>query len=257
MISRGIDVSFGSSLSLASVVIALLYANGINIYLALIAALLLCTAVGFVNGLLIEFFNLNALIATLGTMSMYMALALVIAKGDATIGILAEGLLALSFGSFFKVPMLLWVFIFLILIYYFVLNYTLAGRIVFLIGANPLAAYSVGVRVKKTRIILYAFFGLMVGIAAIFTTGLIGTGSAFHGVNLLLPVLSAILLGGIGLEGGSGTIWGTILGVLIISIIFNGLAVLGVSADISKVIQGLLLVILVSIYEVRSKKMSE
>lgn len=253
MISRGIDVSFGSNLSLATVIIAILYNSGVNIYLAMLAALVLSVSIGLVNGVLIEFFNLNALIATLGTMSIYMALALVITKGN-PVGILSDQLLKIAFGSFLKLPIPVWIFIILILIYYFILNYTVAGRTVYIIGANPLASYSCGIRVRKVRIILYAFFGLMVGFAAIFVAGFIGTGDAFHGANWLLPALSAVLLGGIGLGGGSGTIWGSILGVMIISVIFNGFAVMGVSSDISKVLQGVLLIIIVSIYEVRSRK---
>jgi len=256
MISKGIDVSFGSNLSLTTVMIALLYNSGMNIYIVMLLALLLTTSISFINGVLIEFFNLNALIATLGTMSMYLALALVISRGD-TIGILSDELLSLAFGSFLGLPIMVWIFVAFIAIYYFVLNYTVAGRSVFVIGANPQAAYSIGIRVKKIRIILYAFFGLMIGFSAIFTTGLIGTGNSFHGVNLLLPTLSAILLGGIGLEGGFGNIWGTILGVLIISIIFNGLAIMGVSSAISKLLQGILLIIIVSIYEVRSERTKE
>jgi len=256
MISRGIDVSFGSNLSLATVIIALLYNSGLNIFLSMLIAVLLSTAIGLVNGLIIEFFNLNALIATLGAMSIYMALALVISNGT-PVGITSDVLFKLSFGSFLKIPIPVWVFAFIILIYYFILSFTVAGRTVFVIGANPIAAFSCGIRVKKVRIILYGLFGLVIGIAAIFLTGLIGTGSALHGVDFLLPSLSAVLLGGIGLSGGSGTIWGSILGITIISTIFNGLTVFGIPSEISKVLQGLLLIIIVSIYEVRSKKIRE
>lgn len=252
MISRGMDVSFGSNLSICTVVIALLYNSGINIYIAMLLAVFLSTFISFLNGVLIEYFNLNALIATLGFMSIYLALALVISNAN-PIGITSDTLYKLAYGSFLKLPIVVWLFILVVLVYYFILNYTVAGRTVYIIGANPLAAYSVGIKVKKVRIILYSFFGLTIGLAAIITTGSIGTGYAYHGYNLLLPVLSAILLGGIGLEGGSGTISGTVLGILLIYIIFNGLSVIGISSDKIQILQGILLVIIVAAYEIRSR----
>jgi len=256
MISRGMDVSFGSNLSLTTVIIALLYNAGINIYLIIIIALLSSAAISFLNGVLIEYFNLNALITTLGSMSIYLALALVFSNGN-PVGAMSDKLYKLSYGSIFKVPTAVWFFILISIIYYVILNYTVAGRTVYVIGANPQASYSVGVKVKKVRIMLYLFFGLVVGIAAVITTGSIGTGYAYHGYNLLLPVLSAILLSGIGLEGGSGTIWGTILGVLLVTVIFNGLSVMGVSSDKIQILQGVLLIIIVATYEIRSKKIKE
>ena len=94
----------------------------------------------------------------------------------------------------------------------------------------------------------------MIGIASVFSTGFSGSGNAYNGAGLILPTLSAILLGGIGLEGGSGNIWGTVLGVFIINIIFNGLTVLGVESNVIQVLQGALLIIIVSIYTINSRR---
>ena len=254
MISRGIDISFGANLGLSSVVIATLYANGVNIYIALLLGILLSTFLGFLNGTIIESFKLNPLIATLGTMSVFMAISLIITHGNKPISIIADATLKLAFGSFLRIPIALWFFIILILIYYFIINFTVAGRVVYLIGANPLGAYSTGIKIKKIRIVLYSFFGMMVGIASLIAMSSSGTGNAVLGLGLLLPTLSGILLGGIGLEGGSGTIWGTFLGVSIVHILFNGLTIIGIESNIIEVIKGALLIIIVSIYSINSRR---
>lgn len=255
MISGGLDISFGSNLSLATVVLAILFNSGVNIYLSMLIIVLLSTSIAFVNGLLIEFFNLNPLIATLGAMSIYQAVAFIFSK-NVPIGIVSDKLFNLAFGFFLKLPIILWFLILMVLIYYFVLKYTIFGRYVYIIGANPHAAYSIGIKVKKIRVVLYASLGMIVGFAGIFTTAIIGTGSPWHGVSLLFPPLSAVLLGGISLMGGSGNIWGSLLGIMIISIFLNGMSVLGISYDKFQIIQGILLIVIVAIYQARSKKIS-
>ena len=254
MISRGIDISFGSNIGLTSAVVAILYTSGMNIFLALLVGVIVSTVCSFINGILIESFKLNALIATLGTMSVYLSLSLVLTKGNKPISVLADPLLNFAFGYSWKLPNPVWIFIVLILIYHIVLRYTVTGRVIYLIGANPLASYSCGIKVKKVRIVLYTFFGLMVGIASIFAIGFSGTGNAYLGAGLTLPTLSAILLGGIGLEGGSGNIWGTVLGILIVNIIFNGLSLMGIPANIIDILQGFILITIVSIYTFNSKR---
>lgn len=253
MISRGIDISFGSNLSIATVIIAIFYIRGMNIFIAMFIAILLCTLIATVNGILIELFNLNALILTLGAMAIYKSLALVISKAEPIL-IPSDVLFNLGYNSIFKLPIPVWGLIFFIILYYFILKYTAAGRTVYLIGAEPQAAFSCGIRVKKVRIILYAFFGMMVGFAAVFVTGFYNTGDSYHGDNLLLPVLIGILLGGIGLEGGSGNILGTVLGVVITSTIFNGLTILALPSNQITIIQGFLLLVIVAIYQVRSRR---
>ena len=211
MIARGIDFSFGSSLSLATVVFALLFNGGVNLYLALILIVLMTAVIGFLNGLLVESFNLVPLIATLGTLSIYQALALVLSDAK-PIGILSDELYYMSFRYFLKIPIPLWIFMVVVIIYYIVLSYTKTGRTVYLIGANPKTADLAGIKVKKVMILLYTFMGVMVGLASIFTLGYLGTGNPYHGTSILLPTLSAVILGGISLAGGAGTVWGTLIG---------------------------------------------
>lgn len=258
MIARGLDISFGSSISMVSVVIALLYTiGGMNLWLTLIIGVLIATVLGFINGILIESFNLIPIILTLGMMAILQALALVLANTFAdtySILMLTDQLYYFATRTFFKIPYPLLVLIVLAIVYWFILSKTKVGRTIYLIGANPDVAKLSGIKVKKVKILLYTFMGLATGIAAILIISLTGVGMAYHGAKLPLPTLSAVLLGGISLMGGSGSVLGTLIGVLIVTVIFNGLSVLNVPSYYIQFFQGLALIIIVAAYEIRNKR---
>lgn len=253
MIARGIDISFGSSLSLTSIIMALLYSSGVNLWMSLLAGVILATFIGFINGILVETFNLIPLILTLGMMAILQALALIFSDAK-TVAMLTDELYFFATRSFIKVPMPVLVLIVLIIIYWFIMNFTKVGRTIYVIGANPKVAILSGIKVKKVRILLYTFMGLSVGIASIIVVALTGVGMPYHGTKLPLPTLSAVLLGGISLAGGSGSVWGTVIGVIIITVIFNGLSVLNVQSYFIQLFQGLALILIVATYEIRNKR---
>ena len=258
MIARGLDISFGSSISMISVIMALMYSNaGINLWLVLLIGVIIAVIIGFINGILIEVFDLIPIILTLGMMAILQALALVIANTYAntySILMLTDQLYYFSTRTFLKIPYPLLVLIAMVVIYWFILNKTKVGRTIYLIGANPTVAKLSGVKIKKVMVLLYTFMGLATGIGAVLIVSLTGVGMAYHGAKLPLPTLSAVLLGGISLMGGSGSVWGTIIGVLIVTIIFNGLSVLNVPSYYIQLFQGLALIIIVAAYEIRNKR---
>jgi len=258
MIARGIDISFGSSISMISVIMAVMYSfGGMNLWVTLIIGIVIATVIGFINGVLIESFNLIPLIFTLGMMAILQALALVIANTYAqtySILMLTDELYYFATRTFLKVPYPLMVLIILVIVYWFILNKTKVGRTIYLIGANPAVAKLSGVKVKKVKILLYTSMGFITGIAAVLIVALTGVGMSFHGAKLPLPTLSAVLLGGISLMGGSGSVWGTMIGVLIVTVIFNGLSVLNVPSYFIQLFQGLALIVIVAAYEVRNKR---
>jgi ribose/xylose/arabinose/galactoside ABC-type transport system permease subunit len=258
MIARGIDISFGSSISMVSVIMAVMYSfGGTNLWVTLIIGIVIATVIGFINGVLIESFNLIPLIFTLGMMAILQALALVIANTYAqtySILMLTDELYYFATRTFLKIPYPLMVLIILVIVYWFILNKTKIGRTIYLVGANPAVAKLSGVKVKKVKILLYTSMGLITGIAAVLIVALTGVGMSYHGAKLPLPTLSAILLGGISLMGGSGSVWGTMIGVLIVTVIFNGLSVLNVPSYFIQLFQGLALIIIVAAYEVRNKR---
>ena len=258
MIARGLDISFGSSISMISVIMALLYTfGGMNLWLVLIIGVLIATFIGFINGLIIESFDLIPIILTLGMMAILQALALVIANTFAetySILMLTDQLYYFATRTFFKIPYPLLVLIVMTAVYWFILAKTKVGRTIYLIGANPTVAKLSGVKVKKVKILLYTFMGMATGIGAVLIVAITGVGMSFHGSKLPLPTLSAVLLGGISLMGGSGSVWGTIIGVLIVTVIFNGLSVLNVPSYYIQLFQGLALIIIVAAYEIRNKR---
>lgn len=256
MIGGGLDISFGSNLSFVTVIVALLYTNkGFNLWFAIIIGVAIGTCIGFINGILIESFNINSLILTLGVMSILQALSIFISDAK-TILMLNDKLYFFATKSFLKIPYLFLVLLVLIIILWIITGYTKAGKTIQAVGVNPKVALLFGIKVKKVRIILYTFMGFFVGIASILIIAMTGVGTSYHGVNLPLPVLTAVMLGGFSLFGGGGTIRGTILGILIINVIFNGLSVLNVPSTLIQFCQGLLLIIVVSTYEVRRKRYS-
>jgi len=253
MIARGLDISFGSSISFTSVIVALLYTNGVNLWLTLFIGIILGTIIGFINGVLIESFNLLPIILTLGSMAILQALALVFSDGSSIL-MLTDELYWFATKTFIKVPITVWIFIVLVFVYWLILRYTKIGTIIYIIGANPSLANLSGIKVKKIKIILYTFMGLIAGIASIIMITLSGVGHPYNGSKLLLTALSAVILGGISLSGGSGNIWGTVLGVFIITVIFNGLTVLNVPSYYIQIYQGIALILIVSAYEIRKRR---
>ena len=258
MIARGLDISFGNSISFTSVVMAVLFTvGGLNLWLSLLIGVLVATLIGFINGLLIEKFDLIPIILTLGTMAILQALALVVANTFTqtySILMLTDQLYYFSTRTFLKIPYPLFVLIIFVAVFWFVLTKTKFGRIIYLIGANPKVAYLCGVKVTKVKILLYTFMRFVAGIGAVLIVALTGVGMSYHGAKLSLPTLSAVLLGGISLMGGSGSVWGTLIGVLIVTVIFNGLSVLNVPSYYIQLFQGLALIIIVAAYEIRNKR---
>ncbi len=253
MIARGLDISFGASISFTGVLMAYLYNLGVGLPYCLIVGVAAAVLVGFLNGLLIEKFDLIPIILTLGMMSILSALGLVMSGGH-SLPMLTDQLYYFATRTFFKIPIALFVLIIFIVVYWFILTFTKTGRTVYIIGANPKVATLSGIKVQKVRILLYTSMGLVTGIASIIMVAMTGVGNPLAGAKMALPVLSAVVLGGISLAGGAGSVWGTVIGVLIVSVIFNGLSVLNVPSYFIQVFQGLALILIVSLYEVRNQR---
>jgi ribose/xylose/arabinose/galactoside ABC-type transport system permease subunit len=258
IISRGLDLSFGSSISLATVVMAVLYRGGnIDLVFVLIIGFFVPAVVGIVNGLLIEIFDLNPLILTLGMGAILHALAMVVAGGGRSIAMMTDPLYFFARRGFLGIPYPVIVLIAVLLVFWFILAFTKLGRKIYLIGSNPVVAKLSGIKVKQIKVLLYFLMGVVTGIAGIVMVSVSGTGYPYHGDNIILPVLSALFLGGISLAGGSGSVFKTILGAIIITVIMNGLSLLNVQFYFIKIYQGLALILIVALYEIRRSRVIE
>jgi ribose/xylose/arabinose/galactoside ABC-type transport system permease subunit len=253
IVSRGLDISFGASLSLSTVIMAIQYERGLSLWLCLLIGFILPIFVGLFNGLLAEYFNLIPLILTLATTSILIALGQVLTNGRSIL-MLTDELFYFATKSLFIIPYPVMVLLLILLIYWFFLSFTKVGKQIYFIGANPQAAKLSGIRVKFIKIMLYVTMGAVIGVSSIIMVALSGIGYIYHGNNLLLPVLSAVFLGGMSLSGGEGSIWKTIIGVTIITIIFTGLSLMNIQFYFIQIFQGFALVIIVAFYEIRKNR---
>ena len=238
IITLGIDLSVGSILALAAVVATSLAQVGdenmkypglnLPIIVAVLAGLAVGAGMGFANGFLISKFKIAPFIATLGMMSVARGLALIYSDGR-PISNLEPGYNWIGQGSLFGIPTPIVIFAGVALIAHMVLNYTRFGRYVYAIGGNEQAARVSGIRIPRVTILIYTISGLLAGLSGVILSARIGSGNPQLGTGIELDAITAAVIGGTSFKGGIGTVWGAIVGAMIIGIINNGLNLLNVS----------------------------
>jgi rhamnose transport system permease protein len=248
IITGGIDLSVGSNLWLSSVAIGFSFVAGLPLPLAIVFGLVVGTAAGLFNGLFITLLNLHPLVVTLGTFALYQGLA----YGATGAGAVSDfpGWFA-YFGQAYlgPVPGQLFIFIVAVAVVWLILSRSRFGRYVYAIGNNEEAARFSGVPIRRVKIAIYSGIGLLVGMAAVIYTSRVYTARGDSGLGLELDVISAVVLGGASIYGGSGTIAGTVLGVLIIATLRNGLTLAGVPSTWQLFVLGVLLLVAVFLNE--------
>jgi ribose/xylose/arabinose/galactoside ABC-type transport system permease subunit len=248
IITGGIDLSVGSNLGLVSVAVGFSYAAGLPLPLAILFGLVVGVAAGFFNSVFITFLDLHPLVVTLGTFALFQGLAYGLSNADAVSDFPAW---FAYFGQAYlgPVPGQLILFVVAVAMVWVILSRTSFGRYVYAIGNNEEAARFSGVPIRRVKIALYSGTGLLVAMAAVIYTSRVYTARADTGLGLELGVISAVVLGGASIYGGSGTIGGTVLGVLIIATLQNGLILAGVPSTWQLFILGVLLLVAVFLNE--------
>jgi rhamnose transport system permease protein len=248
IITGGIDLSVGSNLGLVSVAVGFSYAAGLPLPLAILFGLAVGVAAGFFNSVFITFLDLHPLVVTLGTFALFQGLAYGLSNADAVSDFPAW---FAYFGQAYlgPVPGQLILFVVAVAVVWVILSRTSFGRYVYAIGNNEEAARFSGVPIRRVKIALYSGTGLLVAMAAVIYTSRVYTARADTGLGLELGVISAVVLGGASIYGGSGTIGGTVLGVLIIATLQNGLILAGVPSTWQLFILGVLLLVAVFLNE--------
>jgi len=266
LISGEIDLSIGSTYALSGLGAGMLLTSGWALMPAIAAGLALGMLVGLVNGLLSTYGRLPSLIATLGMMSVIRGIALLMTNGEpvtvnvrngADPGVL-ETFLALGQGKMADlVPMQLVFFLLAAAIGWVLLSRTSFGFRIFAVGGSPKAARVSGIDVYAVKIWAFVVMGLLAALAGILSMAFLPSGQAGRtGIGLELDVIAAVVVGGASLAGGSGSILGTVLGVLIIGVLRNGLVLSGVSPFTQEVMIGLVIIVAVAIdrWSVRSAR---
>jgi len=252
IIAGGIDLSLGSLVAVCGVVVALLSQNNeFSLWIAVIGTLMAGLALGALNGIIVVLTKVPPFIVTLGTMTIGRGVALILSKGR-PISDLNESLNFLGSGDVFGIPIPI---LFLVVSYvtcHILLTKTIFGRYVKAIGGNEMASFVAGVRVDRIKLYVYMISGLFAALAGILLTARINTGQPNAGLGFELDAIAAVIIGGTSTRGGKGTITGTLLGVLFIGVINNGLDLINVSAYWQQVIMGgiiILAVVLDGLYQ--------
>ncbi|GAB6454540.1 MULTISPECIES: ABC transporter permease [Bacillus] len=248
IVTGGIDVSVGSIMGLTSILIGVLWMNGISILFAVIMALIISCLAGALNGLIIKMTDVEPLVVTLGTMFLYGGIALVISGGAGASGYegisgLPDAFVQLASGSFIGIPNLLWLLIVLTVLCAVLFHRTIYGRHVKLTGANENAAKYTGIKTKKVVIIAYMLSGLGGGLGGTFLTAYFGSARADMGSETILPIITAVVLGGTLITGGKGSIIGTVLASIFIGLMQYGLQMTGLTNEQSNVVIGIILIL--------------
>jgi ribose transport system permease protein len=250
MVAGGLDLSVGATVAISGVSAALLVAHvGWPLWLAFVLGALIGGAVGAVNAFLVVGMRINPVIATLGTLYVVRGLANVLSGGSPVTGVpLAFNNLATAFVAHIPVPVLVFAIFAAALIV--IERKTLLGRWVIASGGNQEAARLAGIPVSRTRAIFYVISGLAAGVTGILINSRIATGDPNSGIGFEFSVIVAVVLGGTAITGGQGNIIGSIIGVLIIGCLDNGLNLMGVNSFYQEIILGIALVFAVGLGEV-------
>ncbi len=261
IVSGGIDLSVGSMLAVCGMIgaAAMEAIGGANPQgWALVAGTIASVAAGVVcgmgNGILITQFRLQPFIVTLGTMSFFRGIALVMKDGQP---INIPDYKYLGEGIVLGAPVSVLIFAVAITAAMFVLRYTPLGRYTYAIGSNREAAFHAGVRVERNLVWIYTIVGLLAGIAAMIQVSRTVSAQPTAGLGAELDVIAAVVIGGASLSGGRGTITGTIIGTLLISFLRNGCTLLGISTNAQLIVIGMIIVVAVAVDQLaqaRTKK---
>ncbi|NUT45336.1 MAG: ABC transporter permease [Thermoactinospora sp.] len=246
IIGGGIDLSVGAIMALASVWATTLATQEFGPFVMVICALLVGTGAGLVNGLLISYGRLVPFIATLAMLVAARGLAQRMSDRKTQL-VQAENtaLVELSTTRWLGIPLLVFIFALVVALGWIVLNRTTFGRRTYAVGGNPEAARLAGIDVRRHTMLLYALSGLCCGIAAVLIMARTTTGSSTHGDLYELDAIAAVIIGGTLLTGGRGTIIGSILGLLIFTLITNLFILNGLNTSDQLIAKGLIIVVAV------------
>jgi ribose transport system permease protein len=250
VVSRGLDLSIAANMALAGVVGVLVVPQA-GLGLALVAMVLAGLGVGLANGLIIVAFSVSPLIVTLGMLSVARGLALLFTAGLPLYNVPDALVDLVGFGTVLGMPVSSLIAFAVMALAAAVLRTTIFGRYVYAIGSNPVAARNSGVNVRRVTLLVYVVSGMMAGIAAIVLTAWVSAAQPLAGEGLELQSLAAVVIGGVALAGGSGTMPQAFYGALILGLLSNALNMAGVSSFLQTLAIGIVILIAVVVDRLR------
>ena len=219
--------------------------NGMPVYVGILGGVLVGMLLGAVNAWIISSTNIPAFIVTLAMMNIGRGIARIYTKAQ-TISVLNDQYMFWGMGSIFGIPIQLFCIIAVVAVSSFILNRTQMGRHIYAVGGNKQAAQYSGIRVKKVTFFVFIYCSLLASLAGILTVGRTFTATMTLGESAEMDAISAVVLGGTSMNGGRGTISGTVIGAIVIGVLKNGMNLLGIDSSWQFIVQGI--VILIAVY---------
>ena len=246
IITGGIDLSVGSMLALSSILLAKMLTSGVSMYIAIPITLVVGILMGLINGFLINKIKISPLISTLGTMTIYRGITYIITGGLPVYGF-PKGFSFIGQGYIGKIPVPIFILTGVYIVGFVILYLTKFGTYVYGIGGSEKASILSGIKVNLVRYKVYAISGFLSALAGVISLSRINSGVPNSGTGFELDVVTAVVLGGVSVSGGSGELSGVIIGCLIIGILSNGMILLNIGEYYQMVVKGLVLLVAVGI----------
>lgn len=246
ILTGGIDLSVGSTLALTSMLCAAMVRGDIPPILAMLIVLLLGLGFGSLSGILVTKGRLQPFIATLITMTVFRGITMIFSNGMPMSNLGEDPFLTgIGKGTLLLIPVPVWVMIIMFALFFFVLNKTTFGRRIYATGSNEKAARLAGVNTNKTKLIVYIASGFTATLAGLILLSRLGSAQPTIGTGYEMDAIAAVALGGTSMSGGRGKIYGTLIGVIIIAVLNNGLNIMNVSSYYQDVVKGLVILLAV------------
>ncbi len=250
----GIDISVGSVVAFTGIIMGkLIVEHGMPDIVGILAALLIGALCGAFNGIMISRFKLQPMIATLAMMSMARGAAYTIADGNTITGY-SDAFRYIGSGNIIgtKIPVQIIIMVGLYIILYYVMKYRKFGRYIYSIGGNEEVTRLSGINVNRYKTLAYTISGLCAGISSIILTAKLNSAQSTAGLDYEMDAIASCVIGGTSLLGGSGSVWGTFVGAIIMIVIRNGLNLLNVSSNLQKLVVGIVILLAVLADSIRN-----
>lgn len=255
ILTGGIDLSVGAILALSSALMAGMAAGGMPLPIAVLLCLVVGAVLGAINGVFVAYWKMAPFIVTLATQMVYRGLTLVFTNGNPlTKGMDGFFLAFIGQGYLFGIPFPVILMVIAFVVLYVLLHKTAFGRSVYALGGNERAAYIAGVKSNRVKVAIYTISGLMSALSGLVITSRLSSATPQAGNSYEMFAIAAVVIGGTSLMGGKGRMTGTIIGVLIIGVINNGLNIIGVSTFWQQVVEGLVILVAVLIDVIKNRK---
>ncbi len=255
MLLGGMDVSLAAVMGFSGIMAASLMVNfNFPPEMAGVVCILIGGLIGLINGILVTIVRINAVIATLGMMSVLNGMALAYTQGKTIVGPQLDQIAFLSRGYVGPIPFpVILMFVFYI-VFYIILNKTVFGAHIYAIGNNDKASWLAGIKVDRMKILAFTVAGFLAGFSGLLQASRQGSATSSMGNEFLFPILTAVILGGISLSGGKGKLQNTLIASVFLMTITNGMVLLGISLYVQGIISGLILIVALSLDRLRYRR---